>query len=132
MFSCTGQGNGMDNMSVVIQIKIIKHFIIQISQTELDYSNTKVHRSCLQALTSLYTSILLYRYLHLTLINETTSSIQIKWNNALLCFKKKRWTHINNLYINTLILILIPNTCCIHNLLTIKTKFTSYNLTNEN
>lgn len=40
----------MDNMSVVIQIKIIKHFIIQISQTELDYSNTKVHRSCLQAL----------------------------------------------------------------------------------
>lgn len=48
--SCTGQGNGMDNMSVVIQIKIIKHFIIQISQTELDYSNTKVHRSCLKAL----------------------------------------------------------------------------------
>lgn len=39
----------MDNMSVVIQKKI-KHFIIQISQTELDYSNTKVHRSCLQAL----------------------------------------------------------------------------------
>lgn len=103
----------MDNMSVVIQIKIIKHFIIQISQTELDYSNTKVHRSCLQALTSLYTSILLYRYLQLTLINETTSSIQIKWNNALLFKKKKKWTHINNLYINTLILILIPNTCCI-------------------
>lgn len=131
MFSCTGQGNGMDNMSVVIKIKI-KHFIIQISQTELDYSNTKVHRSCLQALTSLYTSTLLYRYLQLTLINETTSSIQIKCINAMLCFKKKRWTHINNLYINTLILILIPNTCCIHNLLTIKTKFTSYNLTNEN
>lgn len=104
----------MDNMSVVIQIKIIKHFIIQISQTELDYSNTKVHRSCLQALTSLYTSTLLYRYLHLTLINETTSSIQIKCINAMLCFKKKRWTHINNLYINTLILILIPNTCCIY------------------
>lgn len=110
MFSCTGQGNGMDNMSVVIQIKIIKHFIIQISQTELDYSNTKVHRSCLQALTSLYTSTLLYRYLHLTLINETTSSIQIKCINAMLCLKKKRWTHINNLYINTLILILIPKT----------------------
>lgn len=103
----------MDNMSVVIQIKIIKHFIIQISQTELDYSNTKVHRSCLQALTSLYTSILLYRYLQLTLINETTSSTQIKCINAMLCFLKK-WTHINNLYINTLILILIPNTCCIH------------------
>lgn len=83
----------MDNMSVVIQIKIIKHFIIQISQTELDYSNTKVHRSCLQALTSLYTFTLLYRYLHLTLINETTSSIQIKWNNALLCLKKKMDTY---------------------------------------
>lgn len=48
------------------------------------------YRSCLQALTSLYTSILLYRYLHLTLINETTSSIQIKCINAMLCFKKKK------------------------------------------
>lgn len=28
----------------------------------------------------------------------------------MLCLKKKRWTHINNLYINTLILILIPKT----------------------
>lgn len=62
LFSCTGQANGMNNMSVVIQMKT-KHFIIQISQTGQNYSNTKVHRSCLQALKNLYTSISLYLHL---------------------------------------------------------------------